>query len=508
MGSAWGVALGFAVVAGATLGIVAVIPVVLILALMQAIGNRWTWWLLALGIAATILGAARSASVPSGSLPAEAIGSQLAAGEIVSMSRGGVGGRSVLVVVDRIGPARDATDVEPFVVWVSLAGEHHVSRGDLVEMLWSIDSLSEVAPGYASYLRAQGAVATAHAWKIDVVTPGPAFFGYVEDLRSRVTEGLMSVLPGDRGALAAGIVTGDDSGLSDEAATAFRQTGTSHITAVSGSNVAMVVSLWAAFVPSARGRRFLAVQIGIIASVWVYAFLTGMEPPVARAATMATLMLLGAHVGRRPDPMTLLALTSAAMVLWNPRNVELIAFWLSVVATAAIISRLPVGTVSDAGANAIGIGQGVLLAQLATIPLVLVTFGTWSLVSVVTNVVLAPLMLLAFPLCFLLGGLVLMSTWLASLVAWIPSLFLGFSLQVVDDFAALVPSIELDQPGLPGSLMVVVPCVLGTLLLTRDGRRWLDDVEEAWRRRPVMVSMLGAGSLAGLVSALVIALIP
>lgn len=504
--SPWGVSIGFAIVAGAAIGPLAILPALWIVGFAQAVARRWNWWLMVFVGLAVVLGAVRSASIPAAGLPVVALESRFATGKVVSMTRGGQDGGSVLVEIDSIGAESDRVEVDHFVVWVRIADHDDVSRGDRVALAWNLSPLIEVSPGYASYVKAQGAVATAYAWQVDVLESGPALFRVVEDVRDRVTIGLMDVLPGDRGALAAGIVTGDDSGLSGSARKAFRETGTSHITAVSGSNVAMVVSLWAMLVPFARGRRLLAVQIVIIASVWLYALLTGLEPPVARAATMSTLMLLGSHVGRRPDPMTLLALTSAAMVLWNPHNVELIAFWLSVVATGAIISRIPQESGAETRDYAVGIIQGVVLAQLVTLPLVLITFGTWSLVSILTNILLAPLMLLAFPLCFLLGGVVLASTTLASLLAWIPGLFLGVALQIVNDFADLVPPVTIDQPGLAGTLLFAIPCILGMLLLTRDGNRWLSDIEFAWRRQPALIAIIGTGSIVGVLGAILLAL--
>ena len=504
--SPWGIALGFAVVAGTAIGYWAIIPALWIVGFAQAVARRGNWMLLVLVAAAIAIGAIRAGLSPSADLPSNALRSRYATGTVTSMTRGSQEGGAVLVSVESIGPQGDQVDVDPFPVWVTISDHADVSRGDRVVLGWTLRPLIEISPGFASYVKAQGAVASAYAWQIDVLESGPPLFRAVDDLRDRITTGLMSVLPGDRGALAAGIVTGDDSGLSEEARAEFRETGTSHITAVSGSNVAMVLSLWAMLVPFTRGRKLLIVQVAIIASVWFYALLTGLEPPVIRAAIMSTLMLLGSHVGRRPDPMTLLALTSAAMVLWNPQNVHLIAFWLSVLATGAIISRIPRESGASPRDYRWGILQGVIFAQIVTLPLILISFGTWSLVSILTNLLLAPVMLLAFPVCFVFGIIVLASTTVASLVAWIPGLFLGVALLVVSDFAKLLPPVELDQPGLPGTLLFAVPCLLAMLLLTRDGNRWLNDIEAAWRRQPTLVTILGTGSLIGALGAILLTL--
>lgn len=503
MANPWGILIGFAIVAGTWLGPVAVLPAVWLAMVGQLISGRWSWQPLVIVALAVLLGAGRAALEPEHIAPAELGNSTHAVGRVESMTRNSVTGGQVLVSVNAIGSWDNLAEVEPFVTIVTLPFEANVSRGDEVRLMWTASPLAEIAPGYGSYVQAQGAVATAYARSVEVLEPGPAAFRIIEDVRDTISRGLMEVLPGDRGALAAGIVTGDDSGLSDAAEDAFRASGTSHITAVSGTNVAMVVALWALVMQSSRSRRMLVVQAMIVITVWLYALLTGLEPPATRAATMASLMLFGSHVGRRPDPMTLLALTSAAMVLWNPRNVDLVAFWLSVVATAAIISRIPSQTEGGWQESIRTVAGAVILAQVATLLIVLTTFDTWSLVSILANILLSPLMLLAFPLTFVLGVVVLIAPPVAPFIAWIPGVLLGASLQLVQDLATLLPPITARADGYLLPLLVGVPSILVLILLSRDGHRWLLDLDRAWRRQPQLMVLLGLMPPIGLVAALV-----
>lgn len=498
MAEPWGLLIGVSVVVGAWLGPVAAIPLLWLVLVFQFLRGRWQLLPLALVIVALAVGVIRASTQTELILPPGAADTTIAIGEISSMTRNSATGGSVLLLVDQVEPSTAISgNFESFPIWLTLPEGANVSRGDRVTVRWSLTPLAEVTPGFASWVQAQGAVGTAYAWNLDIVESGQPFYRFVEDLRDDISLGLMEVLPGDRGALASGIVTGDDSALSGSAKEAFRLTGTTHITAVSGTNVAMVVALWAALVPANRRRRLLLVQLLIVTSVWLYALLTGLEPPATRAATMATLILLGSRFGRRPDAMTLLALTSAGMVLWNPRNVEMTAFWLSVVATAAIITRIP--QEADAGwkRQTRGMVEGVLLAQLATLPVVVNSFDTWSLISVLANIVLAPLMWAAFPLSFLLGGLVLVGQPVAIVFAWLPGMFLTLCLQVVEDLSRLVPEITVDHAGWAGYLLLSVPCAVIVLGMGRELRRWGQKLLDQWERYPLRTAALLAAPPAG-----------
>jgi competence protein ComEC len=388
-------------------------------------------------------------------------------------------------------------------VW--LPGGDLVAPGDVLNVGWSASLVDTIEPGFGGYVTAQGAAATGYVWWMTVEERGSSWLRLLVKLRDRISDGLARVLPGDAGALAAGIVTGDDSRLSESAKDAFLYTGTSHITAVSGSNVAMVLAIWNLVIPAGRNRRLLAVQLVVIVSIWIYTLLVGLEPPALRAAIMASLMLLGSRFGRRPDLMTLLALTSAALVLWNPNHVHMVGFWLSVVATAALIMRVPETPGVGWKASIRGMLEGILLAQVATLPIILVTFGTLSLTSPVANALLTPIMWLAFPFCFTLAAVVLLVPFVAPAVAVIPLIPLSLALQVVDHLSAAAPRLNVQNAGFAGLVAVVLPCLVIAAVLSRDARRWAAIVAIRWREQPGLVASAVIGPSIGVMIALLVA---
>jgi competence protein ComEC len=239
----------------------------------------------------------------------------------------------------------------------------------------------------------------------------------------------------------------------------------------------------------------------IAGSVWGYALLAGFEAPAVRASIMATLMLLASGTGRRPDPMTMLAIASGAMVVLNPGYVDSASFWLSVVASAAIIGRVPSGGAPTWREAWRGMAEGVLAAQVATLPIVLLLFGSWSLTSVAANVVLAPVMWLAFPMCFVFAMIVAVAPW-AGPVAALPTLVpLELAIALVRTLSTSSPAFAVPQSGLPGVVGVLGPALGLALLTSRDARRWVSRASDRLVAQPLLMFVAVAGPLLGIAMA-------
>jgi competence protein ComEC len=503
----WGLGIGAAVVLGALFGPVAVVIVPVTVVAFQILHGRRNLVFLSVMVMAVAVGAFRAGWVAQPDVPPDLAASTGATVEVTSLPRTSRSGESVLVAVREFefeGHVRSGNGITAL-VWLP-EGER-ATRGDTFSVSWSVEPLSMVGPGYGAYLESQGAVAVGRAWWISDRRDGPRPYHWLVGLRERVSTGLQEVLPGDTGALASGIVTGDDSGLSDRARDAFLHTGTSHITAVSGANVAMILALWNLCIPAGRNRRLLAVQVTIIVSIWLYAIVVGLEPPALRAAVMASLVLLASRFGRRPDLLTILALTSAGMVLWNPGHVRMVAFWLSIVATAAIVMRVPNDAELGGRGMLRGMIEGVVLAQIATLPIILSVFGTWSLTSVLANGLLAPLTWLAFPLCFLLALVVAIVPPIAPIVAIAPLIPLRVSLEIVGLLGSGMPPLNVDNSGVAGIVVVALPCLLALVLLSADSRRWEPILSEQVRTRPVAFAVAVIGPVTGCLVGILIFLV-
>ncbi|WP_245916537.1 ComEC/Rec2 family competence protein [Nocardioides gansuensis] len=203
------------------------------------------------------------------------------------------------------------------------------------------------------------------------------------------------------------LVVGDDAGVDPALADDFRTTGLTHLLAVSGTNLTLLVgflliaSRWA----GVRGWWLHGVAAVGIAG---FVLLARTEPSVVRAAAMGTVALIGMGGNGRERGPRALGVAVLALLLLDPRLAVTAGFALSVLATAGILWLAPLWRDSLRTWLPRGVAEAVavpLAAQVACTPVVTALSGEVSLVAVVANLLAAPAVAPATVLG-LAGGLV------------------------------------------------------------------------------------------------------
>jgi competence protein ComEC len=189
-------------------------------------------------------------------------------------------------------------------------------------------------------------------------------------------------------ALFTGLVIGDDSQQPRWMIERFRSSGLSHLTAVSGQNVAFLL---AAAMPLLRRLRpwwRWAATVGLIA--WFMA-VTRFEPSVLRAGVMAMLAATSFVLGRHPRPIRLVAIAMIVLVLGDPLLAWSVGFWLSVGATVGVCAAGPWLTQRIPGPLWLRRSVGVTLgAQVGVALPSLLVFHRLPLVSPLANIAAVP----------------------------------------------------------------------------------------------------------------------
>jgi len=198
--------------------------------------------------------------------------------------------------------------------------------------------------------------------------------------------------PPDQRALVPALVDGDDAGLDEALADDFRTTGLTHLLAVSGTNLTLVVGFlvvlarWAGL----RGRALLMVgALGIVGFV----LLARTEPSVLRAAVMGTVALLAMGTDGRRRGARALGVAVVVLLLVQPALAVQPGFALSVLATAGIVLLAPGWRDALARWLPRWVAEAVAVpaaAQLACTPVVAGLSGQVSLVAVAANLAAAP----------------------------------------------------------------------------------------------------------------------
>jgi competence protein ComEC len=208
--------------------------------------------------------------------------------------------------------------------------------GERVELDAVREELSTPYPRSAQARHVVGELRIERVW---THTPGTPLSRASNRLRLQLRRGADGVMSPEHAALFAGLVIGDDTRQPPEMIGAFRRAGLSHLTAVSGQNVALVLAVVGLGLRRLRTWWRLTATLAVIA--W-FAVITRLEPSVLRASCMAALTALGFALGRERSPLRLLLVAVMILVIVDPLLVWSVGFWLSVGATFGVVAIAPV----------------------------------------------------------------------------------------------------------------------------------------------------------------------
>jgi competence protein ComEC len=271
--------------------------------------------------------------------------------------------------------------------------------------------------------------------------PGGAALRVSERVRHAARSRAQASLAPERAGLLVGMALGDTSLLPAELEGDFRAAGLTHLMAVSGANLAVVLAagLWLAGVAGA-GRRCLAL-VGIVLVV-ALVILTRWEPSVLRAGVMAGLVLLGVATGRGPGGRRALCLAVVVLLLADPGLAGALGFQLSVAATAGVlwlgpaVARALPEPVPERLRKAVGMTLG---AQATAVPVLALVFGSVSLAGLPAN-------LLGLPLA---GGPMLLGV-VAAATAPVAPWAADLACRLADPFLLALIAVARWAAGLPG----------------------------------------------------------
>lgn len=246
--------------------------------------------------------------------------------------------------------------------------------------------------------------------------------------------------------LMAGLITGSRRGMPESVVEDFNATGLTHIVAISGANIALVIAIAVALVGRYLPRK---VQFPVVAGfVIAFTLFVGAGAPVVRAAIMGLIAFFALTAGRQGNAAIALLASAAIMVAWQPLTLIFdVSFQLSFAAVAGLIWIAPLlEPALRFVPRFLAIRESLMMtlaAQLSTVPLILLYFDRVSFIAPLANVAAAP----AVPLAMLGGGLAsllgLVNESLGLLAGTIPNFFAEYILWIAREFAR-IPGAELE----------------------------------------------------------------
>lgn len=288
----------------------------------------------------------------------------------------------------------------------------------------------------------------------------------VESFRRNFATGLTSALPEPLAFFGLGLLIGQRTTLPKVLTDQLSVVGLTHIVAVSGYNLTIIILA----VQKLLGKQS-KYQASLLTVLLIGSFLmiTGFSASIVRAAIVSLLSLAAWYYGRAFKPLVILLLAAALTAGWYPVYIWSDLGWLlSFLAFAGILVAVPLAQKRFLKGKEPKLVASVLLetfaALLFTLPLTMYISGKLSLVALVANALVVPLVPIAMLASFVAGLAGMWAPQLAGWVAWPAKLVLGYMVDLVRAMAAwphasVGQSIRLPQ-------MLVLYGLIVVLLLT------------------------------------------
>ena len=222
-------------------------------------------------------------------------------------------------------------------------------------------------------------------------------------VKSRFEKQINRLYPEPHASFMAGLLTGSRKGIPDHLLEDFNITGLTHIIAISGYNITIIIAI-------ISGALFwLPIKMRYVCSILaiiIFVLFVGASAAVVRAGIMGILGILAIHGGRSAPIRLSIIWTAVLMIAWNPKILWYDAgFQLSFLAVIGLSELSPfLDPLFKRIPQTLGLRESLTMtmaAQISAVPLIIMLFGRLSLIAPVANMLTAPVI----PLAMLFGAL-------------------------------------------------------------------------------------------------------
>lgn len=329
-------------------------------------------------------------------------------------------------------------------------GMNAVFQGD------EIIASGKLYPGYGAY---QGRVSFG---ELTLIKHNPTF---VASVRRKFTAGVQSTLPEPLAPFAMGLLVGQRATLPDDVKQDLLMVGLTHIIAVSGYNLTIILQATRRLLGkrSKRVSTFLAVSL-----IGVFLLLTGASASIVRAAIVSMLSIVASYYGRTFRPLNLITFAACITVWANPYYLwSDISWYLSFLAFFGVMILAPL--VEHRVTPLLGSSMVVMVAiesicaETMTLPYVLHTFGQMSFIGLPSNVLVVALIPLAMLLGLVAGLAGMFAGTIAGWFTWPAQILLTYMLDIAH-LLARIPGIFVEHIGLSLLQMIGIYTGIGLFI--------------------------------------------
>jgi ComEC/Rec2-related protein len=316
-----------------------------------------------------------------------------------------------------------------------LAGNFRIS-GFGVPMVYRGDHVRVKGKLFPTRGASQGRISYA---KLEIITPGNQWYSH---LTRKFTTGMENALPEPQASFGLGLLIGQRTNLPRDILTQLTVVGLVHIVAVSGYNLTILVRA------TQRLKINSKYQKTVLSLLLIAAFLlvTGFSASIVRAAVISVLSIWAWYYGRQFRPIVLIAFAAALTAFINPFYVWTdLGWYLSFLAFFGVLIIAPVITArlfSTEPKILTLILIETLCAEVMTLPLIMMVFGQMSLIALLANLLVVPLIPAAMLFSAIAALAGVLTPTAAGWLAWPANLLLTYILDLVHLLSS-IPSIFL-----------------------------------------------------------------
>lgn len=287
---------------------------------------------------------------------------------------------------------------------------------------------------------------------------------WINGFTRRFAAGMHSALPEPNSSFGLGILIGQRNTLSDELNNQLIMVGLVHIVAVSGYNLTILVRAVGRLRLGSKYQRLIASLLLIS----IFILITGFAASIVRAAIISILSLWAWYYGRKIRPVLIIAFAAALTALVNPFYIwGDLGWYLSFLAFfgVLIIAPMVASLLFKRQPKLLGmVILETLAAELMTLPLIMMAFNQLSLVGLIANALVVPLIPFAMLFSAIAAGAGMLLPALAGWFAWPANLLLTYILDVARLLAG-IPGVFLHRSVSIAGMLVLYAAVLLTVLL-------------------------------------------
>ncbi|MEI7513312.1 MAG: ComEC/Rec2 family competence protein [bacterium] len=255
---------------------------------------------------------------------------------------------------------------------------------------------------------------------------GNMFMGFLFDVKNSFISKMQTVLSAPDTALMSGILLGAQDSIPKNTKDDFQKSGLTHILVLSGYNIT-IVGVAVSWVFLLWFSKFVSLGFGTFAII-LFALLSGGGASTVRATVMALIAMLGKILGRENDAIRVLFIVGFLMIFINPLTIMYDpSFHLSFLATLGMIlfsKKVELKTMFIKNAKLREIFATTIATQLLVAPYFLWSMGKVSIISLISNIFVLPIIPFTMLLGFITGTLGYISFYLAYIPGFIGHLFL------------------------------------------------------------------------------------